>query len=94
VTNVKIDGINFVKPSLYFNPIAQQTSKIPAINKTIHDHVVDIKNPFNKAVLHFALSNAAGAICHLTPNLSISHPHCTGRPPPAINFFQYISISR
>jgi len=40
VPKVKRLGISFVKPSVYFSPIAQQTSKRPATTKTIQDQVV------------------------------------------------------
>ncbi len=43
---------------------------------------------FTLFLVVFHLSKSAGAICQRTPNLSISQPHCTGLPPPAVNFFQ------
>lgn len=41
VINVKRLGIGFVKPCVYLRPIAQQTSRKPAIIRMNHDQIVD-----------------------------------------------------
>jgi hypothetical protein len=32
------------------------------------------------------VNHIVGAICHESPNLSVSHSHCDSCPPPAVSF--------
>src|SRR5229473_1754010 len=47
---------------------------------------------FAESLLLISSPNTVGTICHDTPNLSLSQPHCTSLPP-AESFFQYLSTS-
>src|SRR3954470_1719315 len=45
------------------------------------------------ASLPMSLGSASGTICHDRPYLSLSQPHCTSLPPPAVSLSQQSSIS-